>query len=302
MKQNGYLHAFGAFFIWGLLPLFWKLLDHLSPWEILSQRILWAGLAFVLFAIISGNRNAFYRLLTNPRARRPYLLSGTLLSFNWFIFIYLVVNERVLEISLAYFLNPLMNVFLGMVIFKERLNRLQWVAIGFAMAGMILMGVQSIRFPWLSITLAATFAAYGVIRKQGSSSTIVGASIEGVWMAVLSLPILIYYYGNQVTEPVMVHWLRENNLILFMISGLLTIIPVLLFTSSARLLPLSSVGVMQYIAPSMHFALAVLIFKEPFGWLQLQSYLLVWMGLIVYTTDLIKRSRVDYHAKRGEKA
>ena len=278
--RSGAIYALLAYGLWGISPLFWRELAHLPPILILAHRVIWAGLLFAGLLLLRGRGTEFKRALKN-RSTVILLAAAVLLATNWFIYLYAVYTDRVLDASLGYFINPLVNVVFGLAFLGERLRTAQWVAVALATVGVGLMAVETAGTPWISLSLAATFGIYGLLRKTVKHDALLGSNIEMLFMlpfalALLVLPVQASAAPLQLT--------KFDGLLLFG-AGLQTALPLLWFSNAARRLKLSTLGFFQYIAPTMQFLLAVFVFGEPFGSTQLRSFALIWVALAILTID-----------------
>ncbi len=276
----GVIYALLAYVAWGISPLFWRELAHMPPAYILANRVLWAG---VFFAILLGFRGRASELRGALTSRSAWILlaAAVLLAANWFVYLYAVYTNRILDASLGYFINPLVNVVLGLAFLKERLRAAQWVAVALAALGVGLMAVETAGTPWISLTLASTFGIYGLMRKTVRHDALLGSNIEMLFMLPFALPLLFIPGSFGAAPPP----LKGLDRILLVCAGLQTALPLLWFSNAARRLPLSTLGFLQYIAPSMQLLMAVLVFKEPFGGTQVLTFVLIWLALTVMTID-----------------
>lgn len=285
--RRGLAYGVAAYGLWGIVPLFWKLLAHVDPLEVLAHRVIWGALTFVIIVQLAGVGPQLWAALRERRTLAVMALSGTLLAINWGTFIAAVSSDRLLDASLGYFINPLVSVALGTIVLRERMRRLQWLAIGSALAGVALLGWQVGRVPWISLVLAMSFGSYGLVRKTAKVDSLIGSTIESgllVPVAVIYLMILAAWGGGRLgnTDGV------EHGLLVA--TGVVTAGPLLLFTSAARRLPLSTIGFLQYLTPSMQFVIAVFVFDEPFTSDRLLAFGFIWFGLVVFSLDLWRAS------------
>lgn len=286
--NSGALYALLAFGIWGLYPLYLRELASVSSLEIVLHRSAWS-LVFLLGVLALLRRWAWLgTLMKSPRQMLMPLASGLLLALNWLLYVYAVQSAQVVEASLGYFINPLISVCLGVVVLRERLKRIQWVAVAFAAAGVVWLTWHTGRLPWLGLALAATFAVYGLLRKTSVLGPLEGLTLETLLIAPLVLPWLglITWSGQGALatgSPSLVFWL--------VMAGPLTAVPLMMFAQAARRLKLATVGLFQYLSPSMQLAIGVVIFGEPFDGQRLAGFLLIWTGLAVYTAHSLALSR-----------
>lgn len=287
----GLISAFGAFGLWGVNPVYWKLLTHVPAFEIIAQRIVWGMLTFAAILFVQSRLRAAFLLLRTPSIRRALLVSTVLIAINWLVFIWAVMSERVLEASLGYYINPLLSVALGALVLGERLNRIQLTAVALAATGVLILTTGVEGFPWVSLTLAGSFAAYGLVRKVTPVPSADGLFIETLLCTPLALAYLFWLWDAGASVSANADWVTW---ILLILAGPFTAAPLLLFNLAARRVRLSTLGLVQYLAPSMHFVLAVAFFGEAFTPVHAVVFGLIWMGLALFSWD----SRRQYRAQR----
>ncbi|MEV4825472.1 EamA family transporter RarD [Micromonospora sp. NPDC049274] len=284
----GYLYGIGAYLLWGFFPLYFKLLRPTGPLEILAHRIVWSVLFVAL--LLGALRNVgFLRALL----RRPWTVAGivaaaALIAVNWGTYIYGVSSDRVVETALGYFINPLVVVLLGVTVLRERLRPAQWIALGIGGAAVAVLAVDYGRLPWLALTLAFSFAGYGLIKKRLGLPAAEGLFVES---AVLALPALGYLAWLSRHAELTFGHVSAGHTTLLVLAGAATAIPLLLFAGAANRLPLTGLGMIQYLAPILQLACGVLIFHEPMPPARLAGFALVWLALIVFTADAVDQSR-----------
>jgi chloramphenicol-sensitive protein RarD len=283
--RRGLAFGVAAYVFWGVVPLYWRLLRGIDPIEILAHRTVWGLAAFVVICAWLGAFPAMRRAAREPRTVRVLLVSGACLLVNWGVFIYAVSTERVLHASLGYFINPLVSVLLGMLVLRERLRPLQWVAMAFAFAGVVQLAARAGGVPWIALALAGSFGIYGLLRKTAPVEALAGSTLETAFMAPLGAVYLAtlhvrgastFLHGNAFTDALLVS------------TGLITALPLVWFTAAARRLPLATVGFLQYLAPTGQFLCAVLAFREPFAAGELAAFGCIWAALGVFTVDLFR--------------
>ena len=276
----GLLAGVGAFGIWGLAPLYFKLLGHVGADEIIAHRVVWS---VVLLALVLWLRRR-YGLIKHLRIRRSTLfaliVSGVLIVSNWLIFVFAINTDRVLSTSLGYFINPLVSVLFGVLFFRERLGVLQVIAVVIAAAGTLYMTLRVGEFPWIAMALAISFALYGVVRKKTDVGPMVGLFWETLLIAPLALAWL-WWLGQSGTLQFSVDDGREALLLAG--TGLVTLVPLVLFAAAVRRVALSTVGLMQYLTPSMTFVLAVFVFGEPFTRDHAITFGCIWTALVLFS-------------------
>jgi chloramphenicol-sensitive protein RarD len=287
----GVLFAFGAFLIWGLGPLYWKALDQVGALEIIMHRIIWS---FVfLFPIIVASRRwgEFKTTISDAKLLSILLITAILVGGNWLIYVWAVNNGRVLQASLGYYINPLVNVVLGMVFLKERLRRAQVVAVSLATLGVLNLAFRYGSFPWVSIALASSFGTYGLVRKMADVGALVGLTVE---MLLLSVPAIFWVsHLLQSGTGSFLHAGLQTDLLLLG-TGIFTATPLLLFNLGAKRITLASLGFIQYTAPTGMFLLGITVFNEPFTHVQALTFGLIWTALSIYSWDTVR-----VHRKRG---
>ena len=284
----GIVAGLSAYLIWGLVPAFFKQFTEVPATEIIAHRVLWA-LAFMTAVIGFGRGFAdAWRIVRQPVQLARIALASVLVISNWLVFVWAVNNGRILETSLGYFILPLFNVALGVLVLKERLRPLQWAAVVLATTGVALEAVRIGGLPWVSLVLAGTFGIYGLLRKQLPLDAASGLFLETVCMAPVALGWVIWlmmsgqnFFGS---GP---GFLTGRDLLL-VATGPVTAIPLLLFAIAARRLPLNMMGFLQYLAPSISFLLAVLVYHEPMDVNRILAFAAIWIGLAVYSVDLVR--------------
>jgi chloramphenicol-sensitive protein RarD len=284
----GIAYAVGAFLIWGTTPIYFKLLQGVPAFEILMHRMIWSFLFLLLLVICGRRRRELAAALRAPRTLAILLGTTALVSTNWFVFIWAINSDRILQTSLGYYINPLINVLLGMLFLKERLRRPQALAVLLAAAGVIYLTVEIGRLPWIALILAFTFGFYGLIRKVAPVSALVGLTVETM---LLTLPAAIYLIHLDARGGGSFLRMGASMSLLLTGTALVTALPLLLYTTGARKIHFTTVGLLQYIAPSCTFLLAVFVYGEPFRKTQLLTFVLIWSALAIYTVDLIRHHR-----------
>ncbi|MFT6030791.1 MAG: chloramphenicol-sensitive protein RarD [Oleiphilaceae bacterium] len=292
MNQNrelkiGLVCAISAFLFWGLVPIFFKQLASVSPFEIVSHRILWSTV--ILFvALALGKRLGFLKYLSR-KVLIALFFSSILMTLNWLIFIWAIGENKILSTSLGYFINPLVSVVLGLLFLKERLGLWQWLAVGLALVGVLNQLAWVGSLPWVALALAFSFAFYGLIRKQLAIHPVEGLFVEACYMLPLSLG---YFYWLQAHEQMLFSNISTQIDLLLIAAGLVTVIPLLLFAAGAQRLNLNVVGMAQYITPTMSFIIAIKLYDEPFSAVQLVTFVFIWLGLIIFTIEGIVRGKL----------
>lgn len=285
-SSAGMLEALLAYGIWGVAPVFWKLLQGFSAAELLAWRVLASCAVGALLVALAGGRADVLRLLRSARALAAVALAALLIGINWLVFIHAVQTGRILETSLGYYINPLVNVFFGLVLLRERLTRAQWIALVLAAGGVALQGWHFGELPWISLVLAASFALYGLVRKLAPAAPLAGFWVE----TALLVPVALVYLGRSGGDGAAALVGAESGTqALVLASGLVTALPLVAFASAARKLPLSLLGMFQYLAPTLSFALAVGLYGERFRAMHLLSFGCVWAALGLFVWDALQR-------------
>jgi len=288
MHNKGTLAALGAYFLWGLFPIYWKFLDHVPAGEILAHRMLWS-FAFMLLLMAIGREWRWLKTaVSQPRTLLLFVLSATLLGINWLTYIWGVNNGYIVDTSLGYFINPLVNVVLGVLFLRERPRRGQWLAIGVATIGVVYLAVSYGVVLWISLTLAFSFAFYGLLRKTSSLNSWEGLTLE---TAVFFLPAFGYLFFLEVGETAAFGHISASTTLLLLGTGIATSVPLLLFAYGARLVTLTTLGILQYMAPTMQFLIGVLIYNEPFTSQRIIGFSIIWIALAIYSGENVWERR-----------
>ncbi|HYD95547.1 MAG TPA: EamA family transporter RarD [Noviherbaspirillum sp.] len=291
--NTGVLYAATAYAIWGIFPLYFKSLQAVPPLDILLHRMVWS-LVFVVIVLAVRRQWAWLgEVLRKPKVLAGFAASAVLLSSNWFIYIWAVNNGHVVDSSLGYFINPLFNVLLGYLILRERLRPLQWAAVALAAAGVLWLTWQGGSLPWIALLLATTFGLYGLLRKTAALGALEGLALE----TLLLFPLAFGYLLVQTLDGHNAFLdASPGTQALLAAAGPITAIPLLLFASGARRIPLSLLGLLQYIGPSLQLLLGVWLYHEPFGGARLAGFALIWSALAVYSMEGLWR---NWKARQG---
>lgn len=285
--RGGAIAALLAYFMWGLFPLMFRMLDSVSPLIVVSHRIVWSLVFVAVIVRLKGRTDEVLSALRNPRVLMTLALAAVFLTTNWLVYVWGVSIDRVLETSLGYFILPLVNVLLGMVLLGERQNPIQWLAIGIAAVGVAVQTWSVGSVPWIALILAFSFGIYGYIRKTVKVGSVPGLMVETILLAPLALAYLIFSFVTMGPGP----HANLSDMIWLLITGPATAGALIFFAYGARQLRLTTIGMFQYLAPSMHFLIAVFLFKEPLSGWQLISFVLIWVSLIVFSGDSWLRGR-----------
>ncbi len=288
--QGGLPYALGAYAIWGFVPLFFKLLTTVPPVEVLAQRIVWSlPLCFLIMAF-RRQIGEYLSALKDWRALRLLLASSVLIAVNWLVYIFAIFTDHVLAASLGYYLNPLVNVLLGVIFLGERLSRLQAVAVAVAGVGVAILLAGALDTLWISLMLALSFGTYGLIRKIAPVGSLPGLAIETTLLLPLSLAVAFYYVwlgdGRGFGADTGISWLLAAG-------GVVTAVPLLLFATAARKMSYAALGFVQYLAPTIQFLLGLFAFGEPLKPAQLACFLLIWTSIAVFSFDMWRKMRAE---------
>ena len=291
-ERQGVIWALGAYLVWGVLPIYWKWLGHVPSGEILTSRVIWAFVFTLLFVMLMRSSKLLIvdirTLWKNQKAFWGLFFASALISANWFLYIWAVNNNHLVETSLGYYINPLISVLLGIIFLKERLTTAQKLAVVIALIGVIVLTISYGRFPWLAIVLAISFAIYGLMKKTIPLDAVRGLTIETLFIVPFAL---IYYIYLFVTgQAIMFHNDIQTD-ILLVLTGAATAIPLVLFAKGAQRMPLYMIGFLQYIAPTCMLFLGVIIYGETFNAIDLLSFSLIWLALILFTVSKVMEAR-----------
>ena len=285
--NRGILLILSGYLIWGFFPIYWSLLNHVEPTEILAHRIIWSIPILLLFVGLKSSwRSNVRSALGNKGELLLLLVTGILICINWGTYILAVSMGRVIEGSMGYFLSPILNILGGFIFFKERVSRLQKYAIGSATVGSLYYVVSVEVFPWLGLVLAVSFASYGLMRKGMKSSAMPGLLLETVLLLPITVFFVVWMVGNTQISFLTVD--RSTDLLLFL-AGIVTVVPLVLFTAGARLLPMTTAGILSFINPTLQFLVGYYYFNEAFNTDQFIGFIGIWLGLSLYCYSLMKK-------------
>ncbi|TPK91555.1 MULTISPECIES: EamA family transporter RarD [unclassified Mesorhizobium] len=287
--RRGFLLALGAYFLWGLLPFYMKAVAHLPLAEVIANRVVWSVPIAAAVLIWAGRTADFRAAIRSPKSLAMAALTAVLISINWGIYVWAIAVDRTVETALGYYINPLVSVVVGAVLLGERLDRLQIAAVALAAIAVTVLTIEAGKLPWVSLALAFSFAAYGFFRKTLPIGPSQGFLLE---VLLLSVPALCYIVFLIATGQDHLISSTGSDTALLIGCGPVIAVPLLLFAFGARLLRLSTIGIMQYIAPTMVFLIAVLIFDEPFGGTQAVAFALIWAALAMYSWSMFRGREV----------
>ncbi|MFF2087640.1 EamA family transporter RarD [Nocardia sp. NPDC058176] len=286
----------GAYLIWGLFPAFFGLLAFASPAEVVAQRILWTLVVVLIVLAVTGRLRQLRGI--DARTWRLAAAASAAISINWGTYVFGVITGHVVECALGYFINPLVTVAFGVVLFRERLTRAQWVALGFGAVAVVVLTVDYGRPPWIALVLACSFATYGLVKKVIRLDALPGIAAEGIVAAPFALAFVIVLVAMGSSEFTS----SPAHFGLMMATGPVTLVPLLLFAVAAQRVPLSTMGILQYLTPGLQMVWGVAVMHEPMPASRWIGFALIWAGLIIFTTDALRRSRRTRRARSAAAA
>jgi len=297
-ERLGGIYAFAAYFLWGFMPLYFLTLAPIGPWEIVVWRILFSLLFCAILLSVTRTWGKLFAILRDRRLVFWTIIAGLLIYVNWQVFLIGILTGHVIEGSLGYFINPIVTVLLGVIVLKERLRLAQWIAIGFAGMAVLVIIVAYGSFPWIALTLAASFGTYGLVKKQIGPrvDAISGLTLESLWLTPIALIQLVVVAG---TTGLVFGAQGVGHAVLVTLAGVITAVPLLLFASGARRAPLTVIGLLQFVAPVLQFITGAWILQEPMPLERWIGFALVWVALILLSVDSVVSARRARSA-RGE--
>jgi chloramphenicol-sensitive protein RarD len=298
-RRAGVASGLAAYGLWGLFPLYFPLLEPAGGVEIVAHRVVWS---LVFVAVLLTAMRAWPQVRATVTDRRSLLVlfgAAVLIAANWLVFVYAVNSGHVVETSLGYFINPLVSVLLGVVVFAERLRRLQWVAVGIAAVAVAVLTVDYGRPPWIALALAVTFGLYGLMKKLVRVAAAPGLFVETALVVVPAVAVLAVL---QAQGEATAGTAGTGHLLLLLSSGVATAVPLLLFAGATRRIPLSTVGLLQYVTPLMQLAIGVFVYQEPMPPARLAGFVIVWVALAVFTVDSLRNARAGARRRTAEAA
>jgi len=292
--RKGILYAAACYSAWGLFPLYFKALHAIPAVEILLHRMVWA-LVFLLLVLAWRKQWQWLpQLMRQPKLLAGFAASALLLAVNWFLYIWSINNDRIIDASLGYFMTPLVNVFLGFILLKERLTRVQWVAVACAALGVIWLSLQTGHPPWIALILATTFGMYGLLRKTAALGALEGLSLGTMLLFPFALAYLLYLATNGQSQFIAA---STQTQLLLLAAGPITALPLLMFAAAARRIPMATLGLMQYISPSLQLLIGVWLYHEQFSHERMLGFVGIWTGLALYSLDGL---RISFAQKQAE--
>ncbi|MGC8779666.1 MAG: EamA family transporter RarD [Anaerolineae bacterium] len=285
--RRGILAAAFVYLLWGLLPIYWKALAAVPSQELMAHRVVWSWPIAFLLLLAQGQAPRLGQIARRPAAWFPFIASAALLSINWLTYLWANNNGHIVETSLGYFMNPLVNVLLGMVFLRERLRPGQWIAVALACAGVSYLTLSYGQPPWISLTLAFSFGLYALIRKTAALGSIEGLTLE---LGVMFVPAAAFLLHRALIGAGAFGRLGVRTDLMLIVGGVLTCIPLVLFAFGARRVPLTTMGLLQYTSPTLQFLIGVFMFGEPFTPARLIGFGFIWAALAIYTYHSWRRS------------
>ncbi|MCC6809754.1 MAG: EamA family transporter RarD [Deltaproteobacteria bacterium] len=285
-RNAGAFYATIAYLAWGFVPLYWQPIRHVPALEILAHRVTWSAIFLAALILLRGRGGEVLAAVRDRKVLLRLALSTTLIATNWFVYIWSVTHGRVIEASLGYFVTPLVNVVLGLLVLSERLRRAQWAAVTLAALGVVWLVVGHGAVPWVTLVLAATFGSYGLVRKTARVDSLVGLMLETALLFPLSSAFLVERFATGSAAPA-----TSVQMCFLFGAGAVTALPLLWFADAARRLPLTVLGFFQYLSPTVQFLLGLYWFKEPLGPAQLTAFVLIWAALLLFSGEAVYRTR-----------
>lgn len=295
-QRRGFAITAFTFTLWGLVPVYWHLLKAVPSQQIIAHRIIWSTVLVVAWLLLSNGLGWWKAIAAQPRALPTLALSSVAIAFNWGLYIWAINAGHVIETSLGYFINPLVSVVLGVVVLKERLRRLQWLAVGCAALGVAWLTVDAGTPPWIALGLACSFGLYGLLRKMISVDPVAGLGVESLYLFLPAIGFALWSENGHGGAFFSGWGWRNDALLIF--GGAVTALPLIGFAYGVKRIPLSLVGILQYIAPSIGLLLGVFFFREPFDTAKAVGFAAIWAGLLLFIGDGVWRSRVGGALKR----
>jgi chloramphenicol-sensitive protein RarD len=290
-NRRGVILGLAAWTMWGFFPLYWPLLAPAGAVEILAHRILWSMLVMLGVVLVMRKRDSLRATLADRRTRRLLAVAAVLITVNWGTYIYGVNSHHVVETSLGYFINPLVSVLIGVVVLGERLRRMQWVALGIAGAAVLALTVEYGRPPWISLVLAFSFGSYGLAKKKANAGAVESLVVETIVVSPVALAYVVFLGATGASSFV---GNGPSHILLMAGTGVVTVIPLLCFGGAATRIPLSTLGLMQYLTPTVQFLLGILFFHEPMPAMRWVGFAMIWFALVVFTASTLRHRQVQH--------
>ncbi|WP_103107755.1 EamA family transporter RarD [Brevibacillus reuszeri] len=295
MKQ-GVFYAIAAYFMWGLLPLYWKVFQAMGAWEILAHRIVWSVVFVAIIIVVTKRTRKLRESVSGAKMVGALIVCSLLISANWLLYIWAVNNDQVMQTSLGYYMNPLITVLMGVIFLKEKMHVGQWISLALASCGVLYITIQYGEFPWVALSLALTFAFYGLAKKLVKLEAIIGLAWETLFVAPIALAYLLMIQINGTETVSALAWWQ---VLLLTLAGVGTALPLYWFAQAAARLPLSMIGFIQYLSPTISLLSAIFLFHEPFTTTHMISFSLIWGALIIFTVSSIRKKPASVPLKSG---
>jgi len=295
MKQ-GVFYAIAAYFMWGLLPLYWKVFQAMGAWEILAHRIVWSVVFVSIIIVVTKRIRKLRESVSGAKMVGALIICSLLISANWLLYIWAVNNDQVMQTSLGYYMNPLITVLMGVILLKEKMHVGQWISLALASCGVLYITIQYGEFPWVALSLALTFAFYGLAKKLVKLEAIIGLAWETLFVAPIALAYLLMIQINGTETVSALAWWQ---VLLLTLAGVGTALPLYWFAQAAARLPLSMIGFIQYLSPTISLLSAIFLFHEPFTTTHMISFSLIWGALIIFTVSSIQKKPASVPLKSG---
>lgn len=280
--NKGIWFAIGAYGCWGLFPIYWKWLHQVSALQVIGHRIIWSCAILLTVILLTRQWQAFHAAIAAPRVLRIYATAAIVLTLNWLVYVWGVHAGFIVETSLGYYINPLLSVLMGVIFLRERLRPLQWLPVFLAAIGVMYLTLAYGSLPWIALTLAFSFGIYGLVKKLAPLNSLYGLTLE---TAILFIPAFFFLIFSETTgQGAFLHAGIATDFLLIA-AGVVTTVPLLLFAGAARRIPLSFIGLLQYIAPTLQFLIGVLVYREPFSLTQFIGFGIVWVALIIFALE-----------------
>jgi chloramphenicol-sensitive protein RarD len=286
--RTGFLLGLGAYGLWGVLPLYFKAIAAVPAIDIVAHRVLWSLPFLALLIVMAKGRDKVRAAASRPKTVGILVLTALLIGVNWLLYVYAVTSGHILAASFGYYLNPLLNVLLGRFVLHERLSRVQWVAVAIAAAGISVLAAGAIGQLWISLSLCVSFGLYGLLRKVVPADAVTGLAIE----TAILFPVAILWLVFRAASHAPIMGFTTTDAALLVLSGIVSTTPLLLFTGAARRLRYSTLGMLQFIAPTLQFLIAVLLYNEPFTRAHAIAFGAIWTALALYVTVLVREPRL----------
>jgi chloramphenicol-sensitive protein RarD len=301
--QKGVMYAGFSYLLWGLLPIYWKLLDNVNAQEILASRVVWSFIFMVIILVLSKKWGLFVQTIKgfakNKKQMYALTIASLLISVNWFVYIWAVNSGHMIEASLGYYINPLISILLGMIVLKEKLSIYQYISFVLAAIGVLIISFSHGQFPWIALTLALSFGIYGLAKKLINVDSVVGLTLETLVITPIAVIYLGFLFING-SHSFLAEGIQTDLLLIS--AGAATAVPLLYFAKGAQKIPLSLLGFLQYIAPTITLLLGIFVYNEQFSKTQLLSFMFIWSALTIYSlskTKLLPEQLFKYHKEKG---